>query len=61
MTNQTGLGGSGHKPFTKSGNYSFVVKTSCGWKVVVGTTPAVPAKANSTATTVAMAAKPPTP
>jgi hypothetical protein len=60
VTNQTGLGGSGHKPFTKSGNYGFAVKTSCGWKVAVGTTPANPPKAKPTATTAPVTSSPPT-
>jgi hypothetical protein len=51
VTDQTGLGGSGHKPFTKSGNYAFAVKTTCGWKVAVGTTPAGPAKLKAKAAT----------
>jgi hypothetical protein len=38
VTNQTGLGGNGHKPYTTSGTYSFAVTTTCGWQVNVGST-----------------------
>ena len=40
VTNQTGLGGGGHKPYTTSGSYSFAVKTTCAWNVKAGVTPA---------------------
>jgi hypothetical protein len=30
---QTGLGGGGQQPFTKSGSYKLTLKTSCTWKV----------------------------
>lgn len=39
VTNQTGLGGGGQKPYTKSGNYSFQIKTACVWKLSVKPTP----------------------
>jgi hypothetical protein len=42
LTNQTGLGGGGHKPSTSAGKYSFNVETTCGWKVSVASTPAIP-------------------
>lgn len=41
ITAQTGLGGGGHKPLSGAGTYTFVVTTTCGWKVSVGDTPAV--------------------
>lgn len=59
VTNQTGLGGSGHKPFTKSGNYAFAVRTSCDWKVVVGATSRHPATAKPTSTTGPQTSAPP--
>lgn len=40
VTNQTGLGGGGHKPYTSSGDYSFQVQTPCTWNVTVKPTPA---------------------
>jgi len=39
LTDQTGLGGGGQKPFMQSGRYSFGVNTSCGWTVTVESTP----------------------
>jgi hypothetical protein len=43
LTNQTGLGGGGHKPFSTGGSYRFAVTTTCHWTVTVGPTPpAVP-------------------
>ncbi len=39
VTNQTGLGGGGQKPYAKSGNYSFQIKTACVWKLSVKPTP----------------------
>ncbi len=53
ITSQTGLGGGGHKPYTKAGTYTFIVKTTCGWKVTVGSTPTVPVKSVVTTTTTA--------
>ena len=53
VTSQTGLGGGGHKPFNnKAGKYGFTVATTCGWKVMVGATPAVPVTASSKAKSV---------
>jgi hypothetical protein len=39
LTDQTGLGGGGQKPFAQSGRYSFGVNTSCGWDLTVESTP----------------------
>ena len=39
LTDQTGLGGGGQKPFTQSGRYSFGVNTPCGWDLTVESTP----------------------
>ena len=39
LTDQTGLGGGGQKPFMQSGRYSFGVNTSCGWDLTVESTP----------------------
>jgi hypothetical protein len=39
LTDQTGLGGGGQKPFMQSGRYSFGVNTSCGWTLTVESTP----------------------
>jgi hypothetical protein len=39
LTDQTGLGGGGQKPFTQSGRYSFGINTSCGWSLTVESTP----------------------
>jgi hypothetical protein len=39
LTDQTGLGGGGQKPFMQSGRYSFGVNTSCGWNLTVESTP----------------------
>jgi hypothetical protein len=39
VTDQTGLGGGGHKPITTSGTYTFAVATTCSWKLTVGPTP----------------------
>jgi hypothetical protein len=44
LTDQTGLGGGGQKPFMQSGRYSFGVNTSCGWTVTVESTPLPAAK-----------------
>jgi hypothetical protein len=44
LTNQTGLGGGGQKPFTRSGRYAFAINTSCGWDLTVESTPPPPAK-----------------
>jgi hypothetical protein len=44
LTDQTGLGGGGQKPFWQSGRYSFGVNTSCGWTVTVESTPLPAAK-----------------
>ena len=38
LTNQTGLGGGGQKPFTQAGRYGFGVNTSCGWDMTVEST-----------------------
>ncbi len=51
VTNQTGLGGGGHKPFTVAGKYGFAVTTTCGWKATVSSTPKTPVKASVPATT----------
>ena len=51
ITSQTGLGGGGHKPYTKAGSYTLIVKTTCGWNVTVGSTPTVPVKSVATTTT----------
>lgn len=48
VTTQTGLAGGGNKPFNMAGSYRFAVKTTCGWKVTVASTPTNP----KTATTV---------
>ncbi len=53
VTDQTGLGGGGHKPYTTSGTYSFGVTTTCNWKLTVGPTPS--STATSTSTTSAQA------
>jgi hypothetical protein len=50
VTNQTGLGGGGQKPYTKSGAYSFQIKTACVWKLSVKPTPKT-ASHSTTATT----------
>jgi hypothetical protein len=42
LTDQTGLGGGGQRPFTTSGRYSFAVNTSCGWDLTVESTPPPP-------------------
>ena len=42
LTDQTGLGGGGQRPFTVSGKYSFAITTTCGWKLTAGTTPPPP-------------------
>ncbi len=39
LTNQTGLGGGGQKPFTQAGRYGFGINTSCGWDLTVESTP----------------------
>ena len=39
LTDQTGLGGGGQKPFTRSGRYGFAINTSCGWDLTVESTP----------------------
>jgi hypothetical protein len=44
LTEQTGLGGGGQRPFTKAGRYSFAINTSCGWDLTVESTPPPPAK-----------------
>ncbi len=49
VTNQTGLGGGGQKPFTQSGTFSFAVKTTCSWKVSTATTPRTAAESATTA------------
>jgi len=51
VTSQTGLGGGGHRPYTEAATYTFVVKTTCGWRVTVGGTPTAPVKAVATTTT----------
>ena len=49
VANQTGLGGGGQRPFTKSGAYKFAMKTTCSWKVTVASS--LPVVASSTTTT----------
>jgi hypothetical protein len=44
LTDQTGLGGGGQKPFTRSGRYGFAINTSCGWDLTVESTPPPAAK-----------------
>jgi hypothetical protein len=44
VTDQTGLGGGGQKPFRQSGRYTFGVNTSCGWDLMVESTPLPAAK-----------------
>ena len=44
LTDQTGLGGGGQKPFMQSGRYTFGVNTSCGWDLMVESTPLPAAK-----------------
>jgi len=39
LTDQTGLGGGGQKPFAQSGRYSFGINTACGWSLTVESTP----------------------
>jgi hypothetical protein len=39
LTDQTGLGGGGQKPFTQAGRYGFGINTSCGWNLTVESTP----------------------
>jgi len=39
LTDQTGLGGGGQKPFTQAGRYGFAINTSCGWDLTVESTP----------------------
>jgi hypothetical protein len=51
VTDQTGLGGGGQRPFTKSGTYRFAMRTTCSWKVTVASKP--PSAAKSTTTTTA--------
>jgi hypothetical protein len=50
VANQTGLGGGGQRPFTKSGAYSFAMKTTCSWKVTVASSLPVVAKSTTTTT-----------
>src|SRR5664279_605131 len=49
-SDQTGLGGGGHKSITTSGTYTYVVATTCNWKLMVGSTP--PTFAATTASSV---------
>ncbi len=51
LTNQTGIGGNGHKTLSSSGRYRFTVKTPCSWTLVVGMK--LPKPAVSTTTTTA--------
>jgi hypothetical protein len=44
LTDQTGLGGGGQKPFTRPGRYGFAINTSCGWDLTVESTPPPAAK-----------------
>ena len=39
ITDQTGLGGGGQKPYSKSGEYRFAIKTACSWNVSAKPTP----------------------
>jgi hypothetical protein len=39
LTDQTGLGGGGQKPFARAGRYTFGVNTPCGWSLTVESTP----------------------
>jgi hypothetical protein len=39
LTDQTGLGKGGQKPFTRPGRYGFAINTSCGWDLTVESTP----------------------
>ncbi len=48
LTNQTGLGGNGHKALTSSGRYGFTVKTPCSWTLIVGTKLPKPAVVTTT-------------
>jgi len=57
VTKQTGLGGGGHKPFYKAGNYNLAVTTTCGWKAVIANTPVTPVKSAVTTTTLAPKSK----
>jgi hypothetical protein len=50
LTDQTGLGGGGHKSITTSGAHTYVVATTCNWKLMVGSTP--PTFAATTASSV---------
>ena len=36
---QTGLGGGGQQPYTKSGTYKYAIRTTCGWKVTASSGP----------------------
>jgi len=33
VARQTGLGGGGQRPFTKSGTYKFAIRTICAWQL----------------------------
>ena len=44
LTDQTGLGGGGQKPFTTAGRYGFGINTACGWDLTVESTPLTAAR-----------------
>lgn len=50
VTDQTGLGGGGNKPYAVPGKYHFAIATACGWKVSVASKP-TPAPVKATTTT----------
>lgn len=52
VTDQTGLEGGGYHPFTKAGDYTFTVTTSCSWDLLVATagTETFPETAHTSAT-----------
>jgi hypothetical protein len=50
VSNQTGLGGGGQRPFTKSGTYKFAMETACTWKVSAASAPPIVAKSTTTTT-----------
>jgi hypothetical protein len=52
VTDQTGLEGGGYHPFTKAGDYTFTVTTSCSWNLLVATagTETFPVTAHTSAT-----------
>ena len=51
VTTQTGLSGGGYKPSTVAGPTTFVVATTCGWSIIVGTTRLTPPAAPAGGTT----------